>query len=82
MFAEANPEVQVIGVAVRDVDEASRQFAGEVDASYPLALGTDDVEEAYPAFGLPYTVIIDAEGTVQEIYEGIVDQYVLDDLVG
>jgi thiol-disulfide isomerase/thioredoxin len=82
VFADANPDVEVVGVAVRDVEEASRQFAAEVDASYPLALGTDEVEEAYPAFGLPYTVIIDAEGMVEQIYEGIVDQYVLDDLVG
>jgi thiol-disulfide isomerase/thioredoxin len=82
VFADANPGVEVVGVAVRDTDEASREFATEVGASYPLALGTDEVEEAYPAFGLPYTVIIDAGGTVVEIYEGIVDQYVLDDLVG
>ena len=82
VFADANPDVAVVGVAVRDVEEASRQFAAEVDASYPLALGTDEVEEAYPAFGLPYTVIIDAEGTVEQIYEGVVDQYLLDDLVG
>lgn len=82
IFADANPDVEVIGVAVRDAEEASRQFAEEVDASYPLALGSDEVETAYPAFGLPYTVIIDSEGTVEQIYEGIVDQYVLDDLVG
>lgn len=82
VFADANPAVEVVGVAVRDAEEASRQFAAEVDATYPLALGTDEVEEAYPAFGLPYTVIINADGTVEEIYEGIVDQYVLDDLVG
>lgn len=82
VFADANPEVAVVGVAVRDTEEASRQFAAEVDASYPLALGTDEVEDAYPSFGLPYTVIIDTEGRVEQIYDGIVDQYVLDDLVG
>lgn len=82
MFADANPEVEVVGVAVRDTEEASRQFATEVEASYPLALGTTEVEETYPSFGLPYTVIIDAQGRVEQIYDGIVDQYVLDDLVG
>lgn len=82
VFADANPDVAVVGVAVRDTEEASRQFAEEVEASYPLALGTDEVEEAYPSFGLPYTVIIDAEGRVEQIYDGIVNQYVLDDLVG
>ncbi|MGB7860174.1 MAG: TlpA disulfide reductase family protein [Acidimicrobiia bacterium] len=81
-FADANPDVSVIGVAVRDVDESSRQFSAEVGASYPLALGSAEVEAAYPGFGLPYTVIIDASGLITDIYNGIVDVETLEDLVG
>jgi hypothetical protein len=29
-----------VGVAVRDIEENSRQFAAEIGAAYPLALGT------------------------------------------
>lgn len=81
-FADANPDVTVIGVAVQDTDEASRQFAREVGATYPLALGTSEIAEAYPpVFGLPYTVVIDDDGTVVEIYNGIVDENILLDLL-
>lgn len=80
-FADANPGVQVIGVAIQDVATNSRAFAEEVAATYPLALGNDDIEDAYPAFGLPFTVIIDGDGDVTHIYNGIVDENVLLDLV-
>ena len=80
-FAEANPDVTVIGVAVEDVEDAAREFAAEIDAAYPLALGTSEVEEAYPRLGLPVTYIIDADGTVREVFNGILDENVLLDLV-
>jgi thiol-disulfide isomerase/thioredoxin len=81
-YAEANPDVSVVGVAVRDIEENSRQFAAEIGAAYPLALGTSEIEDAYPAFGLPYTVVIDEDGVVTQIFNGIVDENVLIDLVG
>lgn len=81
-YADAHPDVAVIGIAVRDVEEDARRFAGEINASYPLALGTSDVEDAYPALGLPYTVVIDESGRVAEIFNGIVDESLLADMVG
>ncbi len=80
-FAEAHPDVSVIGIAIQDTEENAREFAGEVGASYPLALGTDEVEAAYPGFGLPYTVVVDGDGVVREIHNGIVDESVLLDLI-
>lgn len=81
-YADANPDVTVVGVAVRDIEQNARRFADEIGASYPLALGTSEVEDAYPAFGLPYTVIIDSGGVVTQIFNGIVDEDLLTDLVG
>lgn len=81
-YAESHPDVSVIGVAVTDIEEDSRAFAEEIGAGYPLALGTPEVEDAYPIFGLPNTVIIDEAGLITHIYEGIVDENVLIDLVG
>lgn len=81
-YAEAHPEVEVIGVSVQDVDENSRAFAAEIEASYPLALGTFEVEDAYPLLGLPGTYIIDSDGVVTEVYNGIVTEEILTDLVG
>lgn len=81
-FADSNPDVQVIGVAVRDTEQASRAFAEEMRPSYPLALGTQGVEDAYPNFGLPATYVIDEEGVVTEIFNGVVDEEILTELLG
>lgn len=81
-FAESNPDVEVIGVAVQDVESESRAFAEEIDATYPLALGTEEVEEAYPILGLPATYIIDENGTVTQVHNGIVDEEILAELLG
>lgn len=80
-FAETHPEVQVIGVAVEDQEQAAREFAGEIGASYPLGLGTAEFEDAYPNLGLPATYIIDERGTVTDIFNGVVDEKTLEDLV-
>lgn len=81
-YADANPDVTVIGVAVKDVDEDSREFASQIGASYPLAYGTVEIEDTYPLLGLPGTYIIDPEGVVTDIHNGIIDAATLTDLVG
>lgn len=80
-YAQAHPEVTVLGVAVQDVDSASREFAAKVGAQYPLALGTDQVEAAYPVLGLPATFVIDQNMVVVEFYNGIVTPEILEGLV-
>jgi len=80
-WAAAHPEVTVVGVAVDDAEEDSRRFAGEIGASYPLMLGTQEMSDAYPHFGLPVTYVIDDRGVVTQYFNGIVDQNVLDDLL-
>ncbi len=81
-FADANPDVTVVGVAVEDTEAASREFAAEIMATYPLALGTREVEDAYPNLGLPVTYVIDADGEVAEVFNGIVNEDILTELVG
>ncbi len=80
-FAESHPEVQVIGVAVEDSERSAREFAAEIGASYPLAMGTTGFEDAYPNLGLPATYIIDSNGTITDVFNGIVDEEILEGLV-
>lgn len=80
-FATANPHVTVVGVAVEDSEQAAREFAAKIGATYPLALGTDDFETAYPNIGLPATYILDENGTVTNIHNGIVTEETLADLL-
>jgi thiol-disulfide isomerase/thioredoxin len=81
-YASANPEVTVVGVAVEDAEQTAREFAAQIGASYPLALGTVEFEDAYPNLGLPATYVIDGSGTVTNIHTGIIDEPTLADLVG
>ncbi|HEY6635386.1 MAG TPA: TlpA disulfide reductase family protein [Acidimicrobiia bacterium] len=77
-FAEAHPDVVVIGVSAQDAELTAREFADEVAASYPLALGTEEIEDAYPLIGLPATYVIDENGFVVEFFDGIIDEETLD----
>jgi len=81
-FADANPNAVVVGVAVEDSEQSARDFAAEIGASYPLALGTTAVEDAYPNFGLPVTYIVDEDGVVTQIINGIVDEETLTTAIG
>lgn len=80
-FAAANPQVQVVGVAVRDTEPGAVTFAEELSPDYPLALGNPSFEAAYPAIVLPITYVIGPDGLVAEVYHGIVDQERLESLV-
>jgi thiol-disulfide isomerase/thioredoxin len=73
-FAARHAEVAVIGVAVEDVREDSESFAAEFSPAYPLAFGSNEFREAYPTVGLPATFVIDPDGNVSSIVNGIVDQ--------
>ena len=79
-FALANPEIAVLGVAVEDRVEDARSLAAELEPSYPLGLGTDDFEDAYPNLGLPVTYFIDDEGTVTEVFNGVLTMERLEEL--
>ena len=79
-FAESHPEVVVIGVSAQDAELTAREFADEVAASYPLALGSEEIEDAYPLLGFPATYVIDENGVVVEFFDGIIDEATLDAL--
>lgn len=81
-FASSHADVQVIGVSVEDSEPAAREFAAEIGASYPLALGTPQVEDAYPRLGLPATYLIDPDGVVTDIINGIVNEEILAEAMG
>lgn len=67
-YADAHPDVTVLGVAVQDQFDAAREFAREMQPGFRV--GWDEggtVRDAYPAFGLPATFLIGADGTVVDI---------------
>jgi len=80
VFAEQNPDIAVVGVAVEDQVEDARAFGAEIGPVYALAFGDDVFEEAYPNFGLPVTYFLDADGGVIDVFNGILTPERLDEL--
>jgi len=80
-WSEDNPGTLVLGVAVEDQDDDSRALAAELDPAYQLAIGSTEFRSAYPSLGLPATYIIDGDGNVTDVVNGIVDEASLDALV-
>ena len=81
-FAQANPDVKVVGVAVEDTEQAAIEFADEFRPAYELAFGNDDFDAAYPRLGLPATYVIGPDGVVDHLFNGIVNEEVLTGLTG
>ena len=80
-FADVHPELTVIGVAVEDTESGAISFAAEFIPSYDLGMGNAAFEAAYPWLGLPVTYVIAESGLIKDIFNGIVNQEVLEDLV-
>ncbi len=81
VFAAEHPEVMVLGVAVEDTEKAAVEFAAELSPGYALGIADPAFEAAYPRIGLPATYIIDADGRVKEVFNGILDRQTLERLV-
>jgi thiol-disulfide isomerase/thioredoxin len=65
--AARHPEVQFVGVAVKDDRGAAREFAIEIGVGYLLAFDEGDVvDDGYLPFGLPATYFISADGDILE----------------
>ena len=70
-FAEANPEIPVLGVAVDGSTSELRATSEAWGMTYPVLLASEEVKEAYGVSTLPTTVIIDPEGRVHSAHSGI-----------
>jgi thiol-disulfide isomerase/thioredoxin len=81
-FSDANPDIAVVGVAVEDVLADAQTLAAELEPSYPLAFGDESFERSYPNLGLPVTYFIDDEGTVTDVFNGILTEAILAERTG
>lgn len=80
-FADANPGVVVVGVAVEDSYDDFREFVTEVGPTYTVGFDDGEMRAAYQTLGLPATFFLDSSGTVVGVYNGILDQDVLEQQV-
>ncbi len=80
--ARTRPDVQFIGIAVEDNLAPAREFAEEIQVSYPLGFdGTGEISESFPHIGLPTTYLIAGDGTVARQVQGQVTGGLLEALI-
>lgn len=78
-----NQDVLVLGIATEDVPKI-REFTKETKVSYPLLAGDMEAMNLGNALGnnrgvLPYTVILDRNGSVVKTYFGQVNHVILEE---
>jgi cytochrome c biogenesis protein CcmG/thiol:disulfide interchange protein DsbE len=80
-FADANPGVIVLGVGVDDSLADFELFIAEVRPTYPVGFDEGEMRARYPTLGLPATFFLNSEGEIVEVFNGILDQELLEGMV-
>lgn len=70
-FADQNPGIAVVGVAVNDTETDARALAAELSPTYLVGIdATGRLRDRYPSPGMPFTVLIDGQGVIRWSYAG------------
>lgn len=82
-YADAHPEVRLVGVSVDQGLTEARVLAAakRYGATYPIFLDKRGAASAYGAAVLPTTVVIDGEGQIRATHVGGLDAAALERLV-
>lgn len=64
-FADAMPDVVVVGVAVNDIPADAEALADELQPTYLVGIDASGrLRDRYPSVGMPLTVLIDPTGAI------------------
>jgi thiol-disulfide isomerase/thioredoxin len=80
-------EVEFLGLAMQDRTESAVELVAETGVTYPFGLDPDgDVFAQFRGLGMPTTVFVAADGTVERVHSGQLDadglaQIINDDLL-
>ena len=73
-YQEYGEELKMVAIDGLEYREAMVEFLEGTDYTFPIAYDADGaVNMLYPSDGIPYTVIIDGDGVVQNTYVGALD---------
>ncbi|MBX2799405.1 MAG: TlpA family protein disulfide reductase [Myxococcales bacterium] len=70
-FAEAHPDVPVLGIAVDGPPAKVRRVAAELGMRYPILMADESVVRDYAVSMYPTTVVVDPDGTVRSAHAGM-----------
>jgi thiol-disulfide isomerase/thioredoxin len=75
---DADPRVEVVTIALDQEGATSvRPFAEKAEMTYTIALGNEEVFTRFSGFSIPFTLVLDAEGRVANLYRGPVTEEAL-----
>ena len=70
-FAQENPDIPVLGIAVDGSPELLRRASKKLNIMYPVLIADEDVQSNYKVRNLPTTVIVDPTGKVKDVHVGV-----------
>jgi len=77
-FASEHPDVSLVGIAARSGRGAGLQRAADqLGITWPVVEATDEVLEAYAVAVFPTTYVLRADGTVAQVFTGVVTRETL-----
>lgn len=69
----------VLGISTFDDEAAIRKFIKPMAVEYTMAAGGSEIEDLYPAGGMPYTIYIDRNGRIVDKVTGLKKREVIED---
>ena len=70
-FAEENPDIPVLGIAVEGSAKSLKRAAKALGISYPVLIANREIKENYKVSSLPTTVVVDPQGQIKDVHVGI-----------
>lgn len=72
LSADAGDRLRVLGVASQDTPENAAGYAGDARLPFPSLVDRDgELSRRLGRRGLPITVLVDADGRVRQVYQGV-----------
>lgn len=74
LYEEYGDKIEILAVNCMEDEDTVNQFIEETGYTFPIAYDVDGtISFTYPSSGIPYTLVIGADGIVKNIYVGAAD---------
>ena len=75
----ATGKAKVVGISLDTIDAKQvKAFARRSGMSYPILMGNESVFRQYQGFGIPHTVVLDADLKVVSVHRGLASKETLE----
>ena len=64
----------VVGIAMDDDWKSVKPWIEEKKVNYPIVIGNEGLGKQYGLIGMPLTALVDREGRIADVHNGVVDK--------